>query len=162
MIGSEGQSTQTGGPQATSEGESDADVTQIMEYLRSKVVERGWESDNAWPATELDPEIRHHLVRLRELASSLHVEATPRVCRLPIVGPAIDRLRTLVHQLVVFYVASLARQQAALFFVVMRVLMALAIENRQLRDEVNRLKQGRLDAISSSEHIVTGGRQQDN
>jgi hypothetical protein len=162
MIGSEGQSTQTGGPLAASEGESGADVTQIMEHLRAKVVELGRDFDIEWPPTEVDPEIRQHLVRLREMASSLHVEAAPSASRLPLVGYAIDRFRSSIHQLVVFYITSLARQQAALFFVVMRVLMALAIENRQLRDEVNKLKQGRLDAISSSEHIATGGRQEDN
>jgi hypothetical protein len=94
---------------------------------------------------ELDPELRAHLVRLRELAGSLQVQPMVQHSPLPLLGRLITWWRTQSHQLVLFYINDLIRQQVHFEQGVTRTLIYLAehlaSENEELRSDVENLRE---------------------
>jgi hypothetical protein len=94
---------------------------------------------------ELDPELRAHLVRLRELVGSLQVQPMVQHSPLPLLGRLITWWRTQSHQLVLFYINDLVRQQVHFEQAVTRTFIYLAqnlaSENEELRSDVEDLRE---------------------
>ena len=117
---------------------------EIMAQIEQSLWAGTGSPEEAWPP-DLDPELRRHLVRLREMAGTLAVDSALQPSRLPVVGGLLTRLRASVHQLVLFYVNGLIRQQADFEQAVVRTLITLARHNlagtRALRTELEQLRQ---------------------
>jgi hypothetical protein len=133
--------------------EKPINVQDIMQEIEQQIWAKRDDLDANW-LPQLDPELRAHLVRLRELASSLQVQ--PRVQRssLPLFGRLITWWRTQIHQLVLFYINDLVRQQVHFEQAVTRTLIylagRLASENEELRAEVEDLRQ----ELTRIRHII--------
>ncbi len=111
-------------------------MSQIQEQVRAQ---QG--SQDGLEMPEMDPQLRAHLARLREMTVGLQVEPAVRASPLPIVGRLVTWWRTQFHNLILFYLNSLARQQAALMYTVIRTFILMATENKALRTEIEGLHQ---------------------
>jgi hypothetical protein len=123
--------------------ESPINVSDIMQYIERQVWAKSREQDEPWLPIS-DPELRAHLVRLRELAGGLQLDV-PLVERgsVPLVSPLIAWGRRQLHQLVLFYMGGVTRHQAAFAQAVTRTVIYLAeryeAQNKALRAEVEEL-----------------------
>ena len=75
------------------------------------------------------------------MTAGLQVEPAVRASPLPSVGWLVTWWRTQFHNLILFYLNSLARQQAALMYTVIRTFIHMAAENNALRTEIEGLHQ---------------------
>jgi hypothetical protein len=133
--------------------EKPINVQDIMQEIEQQIWARKDDLDANW-LPQLDPELRAHLVRLRELASSLQVQPIVQHSSLPLFGRLITWWRTQIHQLVLFYINDLVRQQVHFEQAVTRTLIylagRLASENEELRAEVEDLRQ----ELTRIRHII--------
>lgn len=124
--------------------EKPINVQDIMQEIEQQILARKDDLDVDW-LPELDPGLRAHLVHLRELAGSLQVQPIVQRSFLPIFGRLILWWRTQIHQLVLFYINDLIRQQVQFEQAVTRTLIylagRLASENEELRAEVEDLRE---------------------
>lgn len=131
--------------------ETAVNAQEIMSQIQERVWGQQDNQDDVW-IPDLDPQLRAHLVRLREMAGGLQLE--PAVCRSspPLLGPLITWWRTHLHQLVLFYINRLTRQQVAFQQAVTRTLICMAerheTESERLRSELDDLRRelAQLDA----------------
>jgi len=101
---------------------------------------------------DYDPDLYYHLRRANELYARLDIEpvlAPSPLTRLPVLGRLWRLIRRQAHNLVLFYLAILARQQLAvnrhLVGVLNRMAVQLEVQRRQVRaleEEVRRLGGG--------------------
>jgi hypothetical protein len=117
----------------------DVDVRQVMLEIEQQLWGQQDAAEAPW-LPEMDGALRDQLVRVRELAAHLLVEPAARPSTLPVIGPLVTWWRRQLHQLVLFYLNDVARQQSALGFATLRVLIDLATENQALRCEVAELR----------------------
>jgi hypothetical protein len=133
--------------------EKPINVQDIMQEIEQQIWAKKDDLDANW-LPQLDPELRAHLVRLRELASSLQVQPIVQHSSLPLFGRLITWWRTQIHQLVLFYINDLVRQQVHFEQAVTRTLIylagRLASENEELRAEVEDLRQ----ELTRIRHII--------
>lgn len=120
---------------------SEIDVQRVMQEIEEQL----W-SQRIWgqvPAisSDLSDETRALLQRVRELATHLYVECAVNYSGLPLIGSVITWLRTRLHFLVLYYINDLAHREVMLAFALLRVLDHIAAENRQLHQEIVRLRQ---------------------
>jgi hypothetical protein len=124
--------------------EMPVNVQEIMSQIEQKLWTEKDDQDSLW-MPDLDPQLRAYLVRLREMAGSLQVEPVVQQDSLPFVGWLITWWRAQIHQLVLFYINSLMRQQVGFEQAVTRTIIYLAehlnAENKALRAEVKELRQ---------------------
>ena len=116
-----------------------ADVRQVMLEIEQQLWGQQDSTEASW-LPELDDALRDQLIRVRELAAHLHVEPAARPSALPVIGTLVTWWRRQLHQLVLFYLNDMARQQSALSFATLRVLIQLATDNQALRREVAELR----------------------
>jgi hypothetical protein len=126
------------------------DVRQVMLEIEQQLWGQQDVTEASW-LPELDDALRDHLVRMRELAAHLNVEPAARPSALPVIGRLVTWWRCQFHQLVLFYLNDMARQQSALSFATLRVLIQLATENQALRREVAELHNRLGDSTDASE-----------
>ena len=114
-------------------------MSQIQEQVRAQ---QGNQDGLEMP--EMDPQLRAHLVRLREMGGGLQLEPTVCHSSLPVLGPLVTWWRTQIHQLVLFYINNLTRQQVAFQQAVTRTLVCIAerheTEGARLRSELDELR----------------------
>jgi hypothetical protein len=124
--------------------ETSVNTQEIMMQIEQQIGAKKDDLDADW-LLELDPGLRAHLVRLRELAGSLQVQPIVQHSPLPLFGRLITWWRTQIHQLVLFYINDLIRQQVHFEQAVTRTLIYLAqhlaSENEKLRSEVEALRE---------------------
>jgi len=120
--------------------EPSVDAQEIMLEIQKRVWAQKHEAD-VLPIPDLDPQVEAQLVHLREMTAGLQVEPAVRASPLPIVGWLVTWWRTRFHNLILFYLNSLARQQAALMHTVIRTFIHIAAENKALRTEIEELRQ---------------------
>jgi hypothetical protein len=124
--------------------ETPVDAQKIMSEIEHRIWGEKEDHDALW-MPNLDPELRAHLIHLREVASSLQMEPAVHIDTLPIAGRLLTWWRVRIHQLVLFYINNLSRQQMAFEQAVTRTIVCLAerygAENLALRDEVEKLRQ---------------------
>jgi hypothetical protein len=131
-------------------------VQDIMAQIEQRVWDATDKEDFVW-LPDVDPQLRDHLIRLREMAGSLQVEPAVHGNALPFIGRLITWWRAQIHQLVLFYINSVMRQQVGFEQAVTRTIIYLAkhleAENRALRSEVEDLRRqvGQIDASSREE-----------
>ena len=120
-----------------------ADVATIMEELRRQL----WADRAEEPplvSESISPVLRPHVVRLRETASRFELDPTVQRSSVPLVGPAIAWWRARLHQLVLFYMKRVIRQQTLFNQAVTRAFVALAenqaSHNAALREELEALR----------------------
>ena len=116
------------------------DAREIMLEIQKRVWAQKHEAD-VLPIPDLDPQVEAQLVHLREMTAGLQVDPAVRASPLPIVGRLVTWWRTRFHNLILFYLNSLARQQAALMYTVIRTFIHMAAENKALRTEIEGLHQ---------------------
>lgn len=133
--------------------EKPINVQDIMQEIEQQIWAKKDDLDANW-LPQLEPELRAHLVRLRELASSLQVQPIVQHSSLPLFGRLITWWRTQIHQLVLFYINDLVRQQVHFEQAVTRTLIylagRLASDNEELRAEVEDLRQ----ELTRIRHII--------
>jgi hypothetical protein len=120
------------------------DVREIMMQIERQVWGKNQEQDELW-LPELDPELRAHLIRLREMAGSLQLDIpVMEQSSMPLVGPLVTWLKRKLHQLVLFYINSVTRQQVAFAQAVTRTITYLTeryeAEINVLRAEIEELQ----------------------
>jgi hypothetical protein len=124
--------------------ETPVNAQEIMMRIEQQVWARKDDLDADW-LPELNPGLRVHLVHLRELAGSLQVQPIVQQSPLPLFGRLITWWRTQIHQLVLFYINELIRQQVHFEQAVARSIIylaqSLASENEELRSEVEDLRE---------------------
>jgi hypothetical protein len=124
--------------------EMPVDAQEIMMQIEQQVWARKDDLDADW-LLELDPGLRAHLVHMRELAGSLQVQPIVQQSPLPLFGRLITWWRAQIHQLVLFYINELIRQQVQFEQAVARSIIYLArnlaSENEELRSEVEGLRE---------------------
>ncbi len=144
--------------------DAEAIMRQIREGIRKRRAEaeaRGLDYDalaSGLPlpgtSTRLDDHLRAELRRMLASHDRIRVGLSLTPSRLPLVAPLVQRIRTALHHLVIYYVNMLAGQQARFNESVARVLVGLvreleaaptAIELEMLRQEVAALRE-RLEA----------------
>jgi hypothetical protein len=141
------------------------DPTQIMAQIRERIRQRReavGEPQRHFPSFEAaaypgepegehyDADLYYHLRRANERYAQMEVEpllAPSSISQLPILGPLWQRLRREAHNLVLFYLNRLARQQVAvnrhLVSTLNRMTVQLEEQRRQIRalqEEVRRLR----------------------
>ncbi len=77
---------------------------------------------------------------------------------IPLVAPLVQRVRTALHRLVIYYVNMLASQQARFNEHVVRAIMALVkeLEENPIPDEVEALQQEIIQLRTQIEHLKAG------
>jgi hypothetical protein len=120
------------------------DVWEIMEQIERQVWSNNQEQDVRW-LPELDPALRAHLVRLREIAGGAQLDVPViEQSSIPLVGPMVTWWKRKLHQLLLFYINSVTRRQTAFAQAVTRTITYLAeryeAENGVLRAEIEDLQ----------------------
>jgi hypothetical protein len=117
---------------------------EIMMQIEQQIWAEKDDPDAEW-LPQLDPGLRAHLMRLRELAGSLQVQPMVQHPSFPLLGRLITWWRAQIHQLVLFYINELIRQQVQFEQAATRTLIYLAqhlvSENEELRSEVEDLRE---------------------
>lgn len=120
---------------------SEIDIQRVMQEIEEQLwSQRIWEQVPAIPSN-LSDETRASLQRVRELATHLYVECAVNHSGLPLIGSVITWLRTRLHSLVLYYINDLAHREVMLALALLRVLNHISAENRQLQQEIVRLRQ---------------------
>ena len=88
-------------------------IETIMQEIRQQVLERKLPSQATLPikGDRLPPEFYEHLYKAILAQNELEVKMQIVKSDLPIVGGLVDRVRTMFHQLVIYYVQQLTEQQ---------------------------------------------------
>jgi hypothetical protein len=124
--------------------ETPVNVQEIMSQIERQLWSERDNQDPPW-IPDVDDQLRVYLVRLREMAGNLQLEPIVQRDSLPVIGWLVTWWRTQIHQLVLFYVNSLIRQQVAFEQAVTRTIIYLAEhlaeENKRLRLEMEDLRQ---------------------
>lgn len=124
--------------------ETPVNAQEIMMQIEQQMWNKKDDLDADW-LLELDSGLRAHFVHLRELASSLQVQPIVQRSSLPLFGRLITWWRAQIHQLVLFYINDLVRQQVHFEQAVTRTLIYLAqhlaSENDGLRSEVEGIRE---------------------
>lgn len=124
--------------------ETPVNAQEIMMQIEQQIWAEKDDPDAEW-LPQLDPGLRAHLVRLRELAASLQVQPVVQPSSFPLFGKLVAWWRTQIHQLVLFYINELIRQQVQFEQAVARSIIYLAqnlaSENEELRSEVEGLRE---------------------
>jgi hypothetical protein len=138
------------------EPEESVDVEKIMQQIRAEILNqrsaRVKDSHIAAGITgrRFPPEFYDHLYQAGLTFDVGHVQADLTPITVPVAGPLLQWLRRKFHDLVIFYVARLADQQAE---VNQHLLSALSILSRELE----RLPPaGELEALVDQEHRADG------
>lgn len=129
--------------------ETTISAEEIMRQIERQMRGQQAGDDEPW-LPGLDPGLRDHLLRLQELAGRFGLEPAVLPSSVPLVGRLITWGRGQIHQLVLFYVNGLIRQQLAFQQGVTRSLVYLAehleAENKALLAEVEDLRR-KLDRL---------------
>lgn len=124
--------------------ETPVNAQEIMMQIEQQIWAEKDDPDAEW-LPQLDPGLRAHLVRLRELATSLQVQPVVQPSSFPLFGRLVAWWRTQLHQLALFYINELIRQQVQFEQAVARSIIYLAqnlaSENEELRSEVEGLRE---------------------
>ncbi|MFN2116983.1 MAG: hypothetical protein ACK2U0_04645 [Candidatus Promineifilaceae bacterium] len=88
-------------------------IETIMQEIRQQVLERKLPSQATLPikGDRLPPEFYEHLYKAILAQNELEVKMQIVKSDLPIVGGLVDHVRTMFHQLVIYYVQQLTEQQ---------------------------------------------------
>jgi hypothetical protein len=124
--------------------ETPVNAQEIMMQIEQQIWAEEDDPDAEW-LPRLDPGLRAHLMRLRELAGSLQMQPMLQHPSFPLIGRLIAWWRTQIHQLVLFYINEPVRQQVqfeqAVTRTVIYLVQHLASENEELRTEVENLRE---------------------
>jgi hypothetical protein len=106
------------------------DIERIMQEIRAEILaQRGLGAAVPTGGKRLPPEFYEHLYQATLASDQLLIQLHVTPIRLPLIGPLLERLRRMVHQLVLFYVNQLAAQQTE---VNGHMLQALSILSQEL------------------------------
>ena len=116
-------------------------VEEIMQQIRAEILaqrQSQLNGDAPQPrlrSNQLAPEFYEHLYQATMLYDQMQVTLHVQKSAVPIFGPLINRLRTAVHMLVLFYVQQLAAKQMAFSKQMLAALNSLSNEMEELLEE---------------------------
>jgi hypothetical protein len=114
------------------DSEQQIDVEQIMQEIRAEILaQRGLGEIVPTGGKRLPPEFYEHLYQAAMGHDQLLIKMNVTPVKIPIIGPLLERLRQVVHQLVLFYVNQLAIEQTQVNH---HLLQALRIVSEELEE----------------------------
>lgn len=114
--------------------EGEVDIEEIMQEIREKILA---EQANLPPGSQplvalsgkrFSPEFYEHLYQANLAYNQIGVRMHVTPVSIPLLGPVIERLRSIVHRLVIFYVNQTARRQSEVNAHLLQALNLLAQE----------------------------------
>ena len=115
-------------------------IEEIMQHIREQIITRKTaESLDGRPIVRLvgkhlPPEFYEHLYHAGLMYNQIDVQIYLSPTPIPLIGPLLQRLRQMVHEVVVFYVNGLAAQQMEINKHLLRTVSLLGEEMEKLQE----------------------------
>jgi len=115
-------------------------IEEIMQHIREQIITRKTaESLDGRPIVRLvgkhlPPEFYEHLYHAGLMYNQIDVQIYLSPTPIPLIGPLLQRLRQMVHEVVVFYVNGLAAQQMEINKHLLRTVSLLGEEIEKLQE----------------------------